>query len=1056
MEKIIELFERNRLLVNIIVVLTLLFGVFAYSKLQKEAFPSTDFDILVMQVIYPGGSTYDIEQNAVVPIEEELKTIANIDEYSSVIVENAAIIVIRIDMNIKDTRPTKDEIFRRMKNVANMSEDVKEVNITESNTKTIAIYNLGIHFKKGMEGDEKELYYFSKTLENELKKVQGVGNIRVAGRTDPEIKILANPDKLKNYYVSLTDIVTSLKLRNIRSTSGMLKNQNSIDDKNKTLVTTGQFENASEVGGVVIRSMFNGKVVRVEDVADIEEGFADKNTLVRVDKNNGYSLSIVKKEDADILDTIKNVNEFLDKNKSMVPANIEIIPMGDNSRTINDLLNATTQNLLGGFLIILLVLLIFLDLKSALFTSLGMFIVMFVAFIFMWYTGATLNTITLAGIITVLGMIVDNSIVVSENVFNYHQRGYSGLDATKKAVYEVVAPMTISTLTTVVAFLPMLFVTGTMGRLINHYPRVVIVALITSLFQSILILPNNLLTKKELQGGSISNDNKNKKGGFLNYDRDKLFDKLRIPFTKMLYKIMRFRYIAVIVFVGVLISSIFIAKDIFKNFILIYDTSADTILIDIDTGVGASIEKTKKYITQIEDIIYSTIEEKNLIAVYSTLGKNVNSSSFSDISEELNNLGGIIVYLVPINERKKTAYDIVEDINKKIAATSIKKEIPLFTMTAKMLLSPGKAVDIKVVGNDTAKAREVKEKIKAHLLSLDGVQNYIDDDKTGMEEIRVVFDYEKIANLGLNVALVSRELRTAYAGTVATSIQRFENKLDFRVMIDKKYQYDLNVLSNILIPNAYNRLLYLKDIADIKITNSSSSIMHFNGSKAITIYADVEQGKNTALGVKSSVETYFATISDNYPGITLQYSGEVKETSGSIIGLLQSYVVALIGIYIILLLQFKKFLEPLIILFIIPFGAVGVFIAFKLHSMPMSFVGGIGMVGLSGVVVNNGIIMVDLINKLIHDSRENNTSEAVLRSIVEGASSRFRAVFLTTITTIAGLLPTVYGIGGRADLIVPIVTAMSYGLLFASLLTLVLLPCIFMIAYDLKLIRVNS
>lgn len=828
MDRIIELFAKNRLLVNVIILVTLAVGIYSYLNIKKEAFPSTDFDVMIVQVIYPGASPEDVEQNAMIPIEDELQTISGIDEFYSIIIENAGILTIRIDMNLKDSRPVKDEIFRRLQNAPNVSKDVSEIKIYEANANRLPIYNLGIRFKEGMEGSEKELYDVSKRFEKELKYVDGVANIEVYGRTDPEIQILADPYKLREYYTSLSEIIQALSLRNIRSTSGSMKPQadDDLEEKNKLLVTTGQFQDPLSITNVIIRSIFNGQPVRIGDVARVEELFVDKSVYMRVNSKHGYSINIIKREDADILKTIENVNKYFENNKATIPSNIEIVPMADNSRTINDLLQAVSSNIITGFIIIFIILIIFLDFKSAIFTSLGMLIVISVSLIYMTYSGITFNIISLGGIITVLGMIVDNSIVVSENIFNYHQRGIKGIEATKSAVGEVFMPMFVSTLTTVASFVPIIYVTGTMGRLINQYPRVVIVALIVSIFQAVFLLPNNLITKEELTGIT-----KRKRFNFknpLDFDKDKLFDKLKAPFVKFLRFTLKFRYIVFTFFIITLIITLAIAKVIFSKFTLVYDTSADVIVVNIDAGVGSSIYKTEKYLQKVENIIYDTISTNDIIAVYSLLGKQLDKNTV-EVSEEMDNIAGIMIYLVPSNNRKKIAYDIADDLTLAIEKSGIKDELALITVNTKLPINPGKAVDIKIIGNDTEMVREVKEKMKEHLLTLPGIINYDDDDKMGQEELRVIFDYDKMGEVGVNVAYAARELRAAYAGIVATSIQQFENKLDFRVRLDKQYTYDTNVINNLLIPNTYNRLIQLKDIADIYITNNQSSIKHYNG-----------------------------------------------------------------------------------------------------------------------------------------------------------------------------------------------------------------------------------
>lgn len=1052
MDKIIVFFAKNRMLVNIIVIVVLLVGGYCYFNMQKESFPPTDFDMMLVSVIYPGATPLDVEKNAVVPIEDKLQTIAGIDEYSSTIIENAAIILIKLDQTLKDTRPTKDEIFRGMQNVPDISTDVESVNVYDINPKMMSVYVIGVHFKPGMEGDEHELFTVSQRLEKALMRLDGVSEVRIEGRTDPEIQIYVDPNKMQDYYISLTDVVNAVSMRNVRATGGDMEDMG----REQTVVTIGEFANPLEAKDVIIRSTFNGQRVRVDDIAKINEGFEKKDVLMRVNRASGYSLSIVKKENSDILKTIKTVNKYLKDNTDLIPDNIELTVMGDNSRTINSLLNVVSSNLIQGFIIIFIVLIIFLDFKSALFTSLGMIIIMFAALIYMTVSGISFNVISLAAVITVLGMIVDNSIVISENMFNFKQAGYKGLEATRLAVGDVVMPMLVSTMTTVAAFAPMLAISGIMGKLINQFPRVVIFTLIASIFQAIFILPNQLQDKIEKykydDAGNPKKKRKRKWKNPLNFDKDKLFDKMKIPFGAVLTRLIKVRYFVIIFFVLLFFASIFLAQDSFKNFVLIYDTSADTIVINIETPTGTTKEETSKYIGEIENIVNDVVEKDELIALYTLVGKQVDQEV---VSEKKGNLAGIMVYLVPSTERKRIADDITSEINKAIDKSGIREKIPVLNVSVKGTMNAGKAVDIKVVGNNTDEVKKVKEEIKEYLLTLPGIINYDDDDKVGKEELRVTFDYNKIAELGVNVSTVANEVRTAYNGTVATYIQGLDNKLDFRVQLEKDFTYDTKYLKKLLIPNSSGRLIYLENLANVELTNGLSSIKHYNGERTMTLNADIEPGKNTSQQVMNAVKDKFKNIGERYPGISLQFGGEAKETIKALTQLLFSFFIAFSFIYIILLLQFNRFIQPLMIMIIIPFGLIGVLLAFVVHRMPLSFMGVIGIIGLAGVVVNNGIIMVDLINKII-DEGVIGGKKGAFNAIVDGAKQRLRPIFLTTLTTIVGLLPTVYGIGGRADIIIPIVMALAYGLLFASVLTLVFLPCIFAISFDLGLIKVPA
>lgn len=1045
MEKIIVFFAKKTMLVNIIVLAILFVGGYYYFNLRKESIPSTDLDMMLIAVTYPGATPLDVEQNAVIPIEEELQGISGIDEYETTIIENVAIILVTLDETLPDRQPVKDEIFRQMQNVPDLSTDVEEVTTYDLNPNKMAIYTLAVHFKEGMEGDERELFDVSQMLENELVRLEGVGEVRIEGRTDPEIKVYIDPIKMQKNYIALSDVVNALSIRNVRATGGDMES----GGKEQTVVTYGEFQDPMESSNVIIRSTFNGQRVRVSDIGHVESGFEDKTTLMRVNRASGYSLSIVKNENADILKTIETVNQYLKDNADLIPDNIQVSVMGDNSRTIKSLLSIVTSNLIQGFIIIFITLIIFLDFKSAMFTSLGMIITMFSCFIYMQVAGITFNTMSLAAIITVLGMIVDNSIVVSENIFNFKQAGYKGLEATRLAVSDVVMPMVASTLTTVAAFFPMLTISGMMGKILNLFPKIVIFTLVVSMLQATLLLPNQLQDKED-KYKSYKPKKKSKFKNPLDFDKDALFDKMKIPFGIILEKLIHVRYVVIGFFVALLIASIFLAQSSFKNFVLIYDTSADTIVINIEMPTGTTKEVTTREIAKIEDVVASVVKPEELVALYSLVGKQVDQEV---VSEEKGSLAGIMVYLVPAAERSRTADELVALINAELDKTDIRQTVPIFSMNTKGSIDPGDPVDIKIVGNNTELAKKAKDEIKEFLATVPGVINIDDDDKVGKEELRVMFDYDKIAELGVNVAAVANEVRTAYYGTEATYIQELENKLNFRVVFDDKYTYDTQYLTNLLIPNTSGRLIYLHNLATIEIADGLATLKHYNGQRTITITAGIEYGKNTSQQVMAAVSERFKDFSRQYRGLKLEFGGEAKETMKAIRQLIFSFAMAFIFVYIVLLLQLNRFIQPIMIMIIIPFGLIGVLLGFAIHRMPLSFMGVVGIIGLAGVVVNNGIILVDLINKIIDEGVEGG-KKGVAKAIVEGTKQRLRPVFLTTVTTVVGLLPTVYGIGGRADIIIPIVMALAYGLLFASLLTLIFLPCMFMIMFDLRLIKI--
>ncbi len=1041
MRKMFAYFAHHRMLVNIIILLIVLGAGFSLTKLRQESFPSTDMDMMLISVIYPGAAPIDVEMNAVVPIEEELQQIIGIKDYTSTILENLAIIEINLDQDMGNLEPVKDEVYRKMQSVPNISADVEEIRVLDVNPNLMAVYTIGIHLKDGVEGNEADVYRYADILEKELIRLDSVAEVRIKGSADPEVHIYVDPAEMRRNYIALSDIVNSISARNVRATGGDLQALNT----EQTVVTIGEFDDPMDVGDVIIRSGFDGQRVIVNDVAEVVDGFEELDVIMNVNKTVGVSISIVKKENADIIATIDEVKKYLEKNKHSLPENLVITEISDNSRTIKSLVSVVVSNLISGFALIFIVLLIFLDTKSAIWTSVGMILIIFMTFIYMAWADITFNTISLAAIITVLGMVVDNSIVVSENIFNFKNKGLKPLQAIVAGIMDVAAPMLVSSITTIAAFAPMLMVTGVMGKFINQFPKVIMFAIIASLLQALFILPNQLNEKKKQENAKANGKPKRKK-----FDKDRLFNPAREVFGKLLSICLKARYLVLLLMIVLFAVTMLLGLKMFENFVLVYDTSADTIILNIDTGIGTPMEITKEAIGEIENIILDVVEPSELMALYTLIGENVDKGI---VSEKLGSLAGSMIYLVPSTERERTADEINTQLVAALNDSGIENKLDSLTVSVKGAVSTGKAVDIKVVGNDIEAASKIKDEVESYLATIEGVYNVDNNQKPGKTEMAIVFDYSRLAQLGISVSTVAQEVRTAYNGMVATSLQRLDNQLNFRVQFDKSFTRDEDFLLSLLIPNSQGRLIRLRDIASIEHKEGLSSIEHFNGERATTIEADVEEGVTTSKIVKELVETKFADIPSRYEGMKLQFGGEAEETMESLTALIVSLLIAIFVIYLVLLLQFNKIMQPLIVLIIIPFGLIGVLWSFYFHGMPLSFMGFIGIIGLSGVVVNNGIVMVDLINRIMDSGIGGTNKQGVFDSIVNGTKARFRPVVLTSITTVIGLLPTVYGIGGSADIVVPIVMAMAYGLLFATFLTLVFLPCLLLIAFDLKLIK---
>ncbi|HBE01653.1 MAG TPA: AcrB/AcrD/AcrF family protein [Spirochaetia bacterium] len=1037
MKRIIEYFAKNRMAVFIIVVMIILFGIVRLFTLKQEVTPSAEFNRLIINVSYPGASPVDIENDVILPLEEKLKAITGIDTYTATIVENTAMMMVELEESLSDTRTVKDEIFRKMNNTAGLPSDA-EITVIEMNPKLMSVYTIGIRVKENKTATTKELYNYAEALHDDLlKKVNEVAEINMNGYQDPEIHIYVNPEKMNKYYISFDDIVNSIRNRNLRSTGGTLKEEGS----ESTIITIGEFKKVSDAQSVIIRSSYDNKRIFIKDIAAIEDSFEESSVLVRVNKTPSVILSFVKKENADVIKTIEAVKNYLKKNQGSVPVNLEINEIQDNSQSIRALVGVVKSNALLGIILIFISLVIFLDKRSAIWVAFGIVITVLGTIIYMSGTDISFNMISLAAMVTILGMIVDNGIVVSENIYSYRLKGIPALEAASRGVVEVLGPISSSTFTTVAAFFPILMIGGMMGKFIRQFPLIVISSLLISILQAVLILPN------QIYNSSVKRTNIKTAG------KD-WYNKMAEGFANILRSFMKRRYIVLSFFIFLLVLTMFISMQSMRGFRLMPSNASDTIRIKLEAPEKTSLETTSARTLAVENAVMDIVQSNELMAEQTMIGKQLQGR---DMGAEIHpNWAQVTVYLVPVTERKRTAKEIITAIRQEIEKRNIKGFTSIVVEEVQFGPDAGKAIEVKLAGKNSDVLKKAGDDVKQFLSTIDGVVSIDDDLNFGKEEIIIGFKYDVMSRYNLNVAAVAQTVRSAYAGSIASSILRDGDTVNFRVQLAPEYTRDLKVLENLLVPNTTGRLIHLKEAAAITRQVNAGTIRHTDGDRTITIEADLKPGNRiTPQMVMREIMKKYRDINKNYPGVSLLFGGEIEETSKSLKQIGIAFLIALLAIYLVLILQFNHIIQPFIVLSIIPFGLIGAVFAFKLHGMTLSFMGIIGIIGLSGVVVNNGIIMVDLINRIIGENK-NSTKEEIFEEIITGAKLRLRPILLTSITTIVGLLPTVYGIGGSSDMVTPIVTALAYGLMFTTLLTLVLLPCILMIAVDLGLLKFSQ
>jgi multidrug efflux pump subunit AcrB len=636
--------------------------------------------------------------------------------------------------------------------------------------------------------------------------------------------------------------------------------------------------------------------------------------------------------------------------------------------------------------------------------------------------GAFLDTIAMGAMILVIGIVVDDGIVVAENVWRCRETGMAPLDAAVEGTYSVAKPVITTVVTTALAFTPMFFMTGMLGDFIYVIPLVVVLALSISLLDTLFIIPAHLISGTH--GGKAVEKPA----------QDRWFVRIREHFRVILQKLLPARYAVIAIFLALMIAAFLYAAK-FMDFVLFPTQSADEFYILAELPSGSSLEHTEEKIQEVEALIAALPKEE--LASYTT---RIGTHGWYNLGEN-ENWALMGIYLTAFAKRDRNADDIVGSLREQ---TSTLESFENFTYIIDSGGPPiGRPVQLRIIGSDDAQRRSLADAVVAELGKVDGVSDIERDDKSGKEQIVVDLDYIRLAEHKLSVADVAKNLRLAYDGEVVTSVRYGDEDVDFRVILEEEARGSPEVLGNLVIPNNDGRFVKLQEVADFHVDAGPSNFYHYDNERTITVSANIDKEKTTSLLATAAVLDAIDIQSD-WPGMRIITGGEAEETQKSMGSLVIAFAVAAVGIYLVLLLLFNSLTQPLVVMFAVPFGLIGVIFAFAVHGEAIGFLAMLGVIGLVGIVVNDSLILVSLVNRI----RETEPDVSAKTAIVNATKLRLRPILLTSLTTVAGLLPMAYGIGGSDPFSAPMALAMGYGILFATPLTLILIPCLLLVQDD--------
>ena len=1024
MKKLFKFFAEKHLLANLISLMILLIGISTVLTINRSQLPNVDLGFMLINTVYPGASPEDVELNVTNKLEESLKTVNGIKKILSASRENVSMIYIEIDTDEPKPQKVKDKIREAVNRVTDLPVEVTDRPLVIEGTSALfPIIDIGIT------GDVpyKELREHARLFEKKLKDLQGVSEVKRYGYRAREIKIEVDPKKIEEYQMPLREIMTQIKARNIRSSGGSLESYSS----EKNLVTLAQFRDPYEVGDVILRSSFGGPSVLVKDLAIIKDDYEDEKVFPRMMGEKGISLEVVKKEKSDIIRTVNAIKKLIDEEQKILPENVKFVVTYDMSKYVKSMFQVVVNNGLIGLILVILVLTLFLNIRSAFWVSMGIPFSLLTAIILLPLFNVDLDMVTLISLVLVIGIIVDDAIIVSENIFQKREQGLEPLDAVVVGLSEVYKPVIVTVLTTNLVFIPMFFMKGMLGKFVYTIPLTICLALTASLFESLFILPAHILP------GLNKRQKTGKESGRVWFNPVKKF------YENFMNRVLKFRYLCLLCAVIIAGGAIFYAAN-FMQFVLFPTKGADLFYILVETPKGSSLKNTSDKIKEIEEIIASLPKGE----VYSYLSR-IGEYSDDMIGEEGENFASIYINLTPYSSRTRTADQIVEELREKTNKLSGFDNIVYYVDGGGP--PTGKPIELRVVGADDELRKKLGDDIVKYLENYDGIKDINRSDKKGKDQIEVVIDYKKLARLGLTVADVADNVRVSYDGQVVTKVRYGEEDTDFRLLLKEDARKKESSVENLLIPNYQGRMIKLSEVAKLVYGSGTTMINHYENERSITVTADIKKINAKAVTTPGKVTEDIVKNFDlmkDYPGIRLKVGGEAEESENAWKDLMITFSIAILAIYFLLVLLFNSLAQPLMVMIAIPFGVVGIIIAFAVHNAQLGFLGMIGLIGMAGVVVNDSLVMVDHLNMLTKGNNLN--AEEYRRTIAKGASNRLRSIILTTVTTVFGMIPLVYGIGGENVFMQPMALALGYGLLFATPVTLMLVPSLYMIGYDIK------
>ncbi|SHK38295.1 efflux RND transporter permease subunit [Tepidibacter formicigenes] len=1000
--------------------IAILIGMVSLTLLPIDLYPEMEIPVAIVSVNYSGVAPEEIETLITKPIEKSVATVSNLKNITSYSREGNSIVVVEFEYGT-DMDFASLEMREKVDLVKGMlPDDASTPMVLKIDPNAEPIINLGISANMDL---GKLQSIVEDELESRFERIEGVASVDLSGGDEKEVKIKINQEKLEGYGLSLGQIQNILRAENLNLPGGNVNK----GQKELLVRTVGEFKSINEINEIPL-TLNNGDIIRLSDIASISLSYKDKDSISRVNGKNSIGISITKQSAANTVKVAQNILEEVEKIRKDYP-NIEVVVGFDQSEFINkSISNVTSSAITGGILAVVILFLFLRNIRSTFIVGTAIPVSIIATFALMYFGGLTINLISLGGLALGIGMLVDNSIVVLENIYRHRESGLSRVDAATKGAKEVTMAVFASTMTTIAVFLPIVFVKGFTAIVFKQLSFAVVFSLLASLIVAITVVP--MMCSKILKVGEVKK--RKHKGISLGRVLDlfsNFIDSLSNIYGKILDFVLKHRKTTVLIAVGIFVSSIALVGAVGGEFFPKEDEGNFT--ITIETPFGTTLEDSDKIVKEVEKIV-DTIPEKD--KVFSKIGE---SSGFS---RSISNKSEVNVVLVDQKDRKRSTEDVVNEVREKVEDIAGAKITVAEASSMKGGGPSRAAIEIEIKGDDLETLKTIGDDFVNIVKSVPGTAEVTSDTEEGDPEARVVLNRRIASFYGITASDVANTIKSSIDGSKATTFKIDGDEIDVTVSLDDTVKNSIEDMRQILIKSPTGKSVPLGQISDVKYGNSPTQITRINQTRTVTVGSQLygRDLKSVTNDIKKKLEGY------NLPsGYSYNFTGQQEDMVEAFSSLGLALLLSIIIVYMVLASQFESLIHPFTVMLSVPFALSGGFIGLFVTGRSLSVPALIGVIMLSGIVVNNAIVLVDYINQLRDGGMDRK------EAIIKAGFTRFRPILMTTLTTVLGLMPLALGIGEGASTQAPMATVVIGGLTLSTLLTLAFIPVVYTIFDDL-------